>query len=64
MSPALKDAGRTIDVPPSSYPRIEQGGVILKAAADLDAARAFRAYLTGTDGRALLKQYGFSLPES
>lgn len=62
-SPALAGKGRVAELPPDSYPRIEQGGGILKSAADLDAARAFRAYLLGSEGRAILRQYGFSLPE-
>jgi molybdate transport system substrate-binding protein len=63
LAPALKDKGRWAEVPIDSYPRMAQGGVILKWAADLDAARAFRAYVLGAEGRAILKQYGFSLPE-
>lgn len=63
-SSAIKDGGRVLAVPPRLYPPIEQGGAILKSAGDVDAARAFRAFLTGTDGRAALKQYGFAVPES
>lgn len=58
-----KDGGRWIEIPPGDYPTIEQAGVIMRNAADLDSARAFRAYLTGTDGRAVLRQFGFSVPE-
>jgi molybdate transport system substrate-binding protein len=63
LAPALKDTGRFAELPADSYPRMEQGGAILKAAADVDAARAFRAYVLGSEARAVLKQYGFSLPE-
>lgn len=63
MSPTLKDKGRFAEVPADTYPRIEQGGAILKWAADVDAARALRAYVLGAEGRSVLRQYGFSLPE-
>jgi molybdate transport system substrate-binding protein len=63
LTPALKDKGRWLELPIDSYPRIEQGGAILKWAADIDAARALRAFVLSADGRAILKQYGFSPPE-
>jgi molybdate transport system substrate-binding protein len=63
LAPALKDKGRWLELPIDSYPRIEQGGTILKWAADVDAARALRAFVLSADGRAILKQYGFFLPE-
>ncbi|MBO0698649.1 MAG: molybdate ABC transporter substrate-binding protein [Zavarzinella sp.] len=62
MSPAMKDKGRYWLVPLDAYPRLEQGGVILTGARDAEAARSFRAFLTGPDGRAVLKRYGFTLP--
>ena len=55
--------GRMYQIPVSAYPRLEQGGVILKDAADLDAARAFRGFLLSADGQAILKQYGFAPPD-
>jgi molybdate transport system substrate-binding protein len=63
LSPTLKDHGRFTEVPADLHPRIEQGGAILKWAADVDAARALRAYVLGAEGRSVLRQYGFSLPE-
>jgi molybdate transport system substrate-binding protein len=48
-------------VPLEAYPRIEQGGVILK---ESTAAREFRAFLMGPGGRRILKEYGFFLPEN
>jgi len=62
LAPALKDRGRWFEIPPDSYPKIEQAGAILRSAADASAARAFRAYLLGPEGRSILQQYGFSLP--
>jgi molybdate transport system substrate-binding protein len=63
VAPALKGKGRWAEVPLDSYPRLEQGGAIMKWAADLDAARALRAFVLGTEGRAILREYGFSMPE-
>ena len=62
-APNLKGKGRLFDIPVSTYPRLEQGGVILKGAVDIDAARAFRGFLLSADGQAILKQYGFSVPD-
>jgi molybdate transport system substrate-binding protein len=63
LAPNVKGEGRLFEIPASAYPRIEQGGIILKGAADVDAARAFRGFLLSADGQAILKQYGFSLPD-
>lgn len=62
LAPAARDRGRFAEVPLAEYPRLEQGGTILRWAEDPDAARAFRAFVLGADGRAILKQYGFSMP--
>ena len=62
LSPNLRDKGRYWPVPLDAYPRLEQGGVILAGARDAAAAEAVRAFLTGTEGRAILKRYGFTLP--
>lgn len=61
LAPNVKGKGRLFEVPASSYPRLEQGGTILKWAADVDAARALRGFLLSADGQAILKQYGLSL---
>lgn len=62
LAPTMRDKGRYWTVPPDTYPRLEQGGVILTWANDREAAEALRSYLTGADGRAILKWYGFVLP--
>ena len=61
LSPPVRHDGRFFEVPPESYPPIEQGGAILKWA-DAEPARQFRSFITGTDARAVLKRYGFFLP--
>ena len=62
LAPQARGKGRWFDVPLTMYPRIEQGGTILRWAADADAARRFRAAVLGNEGRAVLKEYGFFLP--
>jgi molybdate transport system substrate-binding protein len=64
LTPSLKDRARWMEIPIDMYPRMVQGGTILKWASDAGAARALRAFVTGADGRAILGQHGFSLPDS
>jgi len=55
-------AGRAILVPEPLYPRIEQSGIVLSAAKEPALARAFLAFVTGEQGRAILARYGYGLP--
>jgi molybdate transport system substrate-binding protein len=59
---ALGGADRFWEIPQSAYPRIEQGGVILSWAKDPKAAEAFRAFIIGKEGQAILLRHGFSSP--
>jgi molybdate transport system substrate-binding protein len=63
LAPTVKSAGRLFQIPPASYPRMDQGGVILRWAADPDAARSLRGFLLSAEGRAILERSGFALPE-
>ncbi|MFL5355904.1 molybdate ABC transporter substrate-binding protein [Archangium sp.] len=62
LAPAMKDQGRYWEVPLDAYPRMEQGGAILKRAEDPELARQFRDFLLGAEGKALLERHGFFLP--
>jgi molybdate transport system substrate-binding protein len=62
VSPALQERGRFAVVPIDSYPPIEQGAVVLGAAADPEAARAFLDFVLGPDGRHVLDRFGFLPP--
>jgi molybdate transport system substrate-binding protein len=62
VSPLLKDDGDYWLIPPTRYPTIHQGGVILNNAQDRPAADAFRGYITSPAGREVLKLNGFQLP--
>ncbi len=63
LAPNVKEQGRRFDIPLGLYPRMEQGGVILQWAVNPDAARLLRGFVLSADGRAILTQYGFFLPE-
>ena len=63
FAPNVTRTGRVFEIPTATYPRIDQGGVILRWAADPDAARALRGFVLSADGRAILERSGFSLPE-
>jgi molybdate transport system substrate-binding protein len=62
VAPQMRDAGRFWQVPLDAYPRMEQGGIILKSSKNLATARAFRDFVLGDHGSEVLKQYGFYLP--
>jgi len=63
LAPQVRNQGRYYEIPLDSYPRLEQGGVILARARSSAAAAAFRVFLLSPAGRGVLKQYGFYLPE-
>ena len=61
-SPTLVKEGRFWEIPLSSYPRMDQGGAILKRTRDPEAARALTAFVLEARGRAILQRFGFFLP--
>ena len=62
LAPPLVDEGRYVIVPTDTYPRLEQGAVVLDAAVDPNAAHAFLDFVLGPRGRAVLDGYGFLPP--
>ena len=60
LAPPARNQGRYWEIPLDAYPRIEQGGVILR---DSGEAGAFRAFLLSAAARDVLKKYGFAAPE-
>jgi molybdate transport system substrate-binding protein len=64
LTPSLKGRAHWAEIPTDLYPRMDQGGTILKWAADVGAARSFCAFVAGDEGRAILKQFGFFLPDA
>lgn len=62
VAPRLREAGRHVEIPFESYPRMDQGGIVLKGARNPGGARAMRDLLLGPRGREVLSEYGFFLP--
>jgi molybdate transport system substrate-binding protein len=62
LAPAMKEQGRYGEIPASAYPRMDQGGVILKKAQDPALARQFRDALIDARSRPLFERYGFGAP--
>jgi len=63
VAPQMRAAGRYWEIPLAAYPKMEQGGIILNWTKEAEAARAFRDFVLGQHGRAVLKRNGFFLPE-
>jgi molybdate transport system substrate-binding protein len=63
LAPALREAGRHAIVPIELYPPLEQGAIIVGAAAEPEAAQAFLDFVLGPEGRQVLGAYGFLAPE-
>jgi len=64
LSPTMKDQGKFFEIPESSYPPIDQAAVILKSSRNKDAARQFLDFLRRPEIAALMRSYGFTLPET
>ena len=63
LAPTVRETGGYWEFPLDSYPRLEQGGAILRDARDPEAAAAFRDFTLSPQGREILERYGFGLPE-
>lgn len=62
LAPAMADKGRYWQVPPTAYPQMEQGCVLIQGAQDAVAAQRFQAYVIGQDGQRVLSRFGFQPP--
>lgn len=63
LAPAMHGKGRHYELPPASYPRMDQGGMVTRWARHPEAAKSVRDFVLAESGRAVLKRYGFFLPE-
>jgi molybdate transport system substrate-binding protein len=63
LAPEMEARGSHWEIPPESYPKMEQGGMILKSTPSPEAAKALRDFILAAHGRAVLKRYGFHPPE-
>lgn len=64
ISQSIADVPEIVWIPvePSLYSPLEQTLAIIASSSQPEAARAFAAFVTGKEGRAILKQRGFGLP--
>lgn len=63
VAPAMRQKGRFWEVPLDAYPKMLQGGVVLPWAQDDKAAKELCEFITGEEGKTILKGYGFWMPE-
>jgi molybdate transport system substrate-binding protein len=63
LAPAAAKRARFVEVPAGLYPPILQAMVVLKSSKNQDAATKFESYMRTDGAKAILKQYGFEIPE-
>ena len=62
VPPSIVKGGRSWEVPLEAYPKMEQGGIIVKSSRHAALAQEFRTFLLSEQGRSILKRFGFYLP--
>jgi molybdate transport system substrate-binding protein len=62
VSPEMKGKGQYWMIPENLHAPIEQGAVVVRAAANPEGARQFLDYIRRPETAALLERYGFVLP--
>ncbi|MEW5944408.1 MAG: molybdate ABC transporter substrate-binding protein [Pseudomonadota bacterium] len=61
-SPRLAGIGKYVEIPPRSYPRLEQAAVVTRKGASNPLAKAYLDFLRSREARAIFDRYGFVLP--
>lgn len=64
LAPGMAGASKYWELPDGSYPPIEQAVVILKGVKERPAAEKFLDFVKSPDAAAILRGYGFQLPEA
>ncbi|BDG09940.1 molybdate ABC transporter substrate-binding protein [Anaeromyxobacter paludicola] len=54
--------GKRLVLPDDAHPPIDQAGVVLKGARELELAQAFARFVRGGHGQAILARHGYGLP--
>ncbi len=62
LAPAMKGQSRYFEIPQKLYPPLRQASVILKSSSHKQQAKAFVEFMRGPQAIAVLKQYGFVVP--
>ena len=60
MSPAMRNAGESLEIPADTYPLIKQVAGIVSASKNKQAGQDFLDFVRSAAGSAILKQYGFA----
>jgi molybdate transport system substrate-binding protein len=63
MAPELARSGQRWELPPESYPPITQGAVVLRKSKNEKLGQDFVNYLRTKEVAAILRRYGFEVPE-
>ena len=61
-APRLQNIGRYVEVPPETYPPLEQGAVLTRNGKGNSAARNFLKFLQSARAREIFDSHGFQLP--
>lgn len=64
LSPAMKNSGKFWELPPDAYPELRQAVAIVSASRHQQPSKSFLDYVTSSEGRTILEQYGFRPPVS
>ena len=64
LAPTLRESGEYWLIPEDVHPRLEQAAAIRKSSPHAPAARQFLLYLRSEAAQAVLRRYGFELPEA
>lgn len=64
LVPAMQQAGQYWEIPQEAHPPIAQGAVVLKNGTNREGAQAFLLFLQQREGQAILRRYGFALPNA
>lgn len=62
LAPELQSQGRYQLIPEATHSPLIQGGMVLAWAKAPSAAQAFRGFLVGPEGQAILQRWGFQKP--
>jgi molybdate transport system substrate-binding protein len=63
VAPAMQGKGKYWMVPAEAYPALDQGVVLISHSPHPQDAAAFLEYVKTAEVTAVLRRYGFSLPE-
>ena len=64
LAPAMKSAGRYVEIPAGDYPALVQAAVILKSSRSKQLARQFFNFLKQPAIVSLMRQYGFTISQN